>query len=360
MRRLARLFLVILVVIGVIAAGAFAVSLINYYKGPKSDHFDGTHFYNSWNPGGRTLGDLSKWIATRDRATWPEQVTNKSYPPPPPRVDGDQLRVTFIGHATVLIQTEGLNILTDPVWSDRASPFSWIGPKRVRKPGIAFDKLPKVDVIIISHNHYDALDIATLTKIYNRDKPDIFVGLGVDRQIKMFKDNLPTKALDWWQSVSINNKLTIEYVPVQHWSGRYVLDKNKTLWGGYLIKAPGGNIFFAGDTGYGQGYLFRELGQRFQPIRLALLPVGTYQPRWFMQYAHINPLEAVMIFKDLRAQYAVPIHYGTFQLSDEAIDLPLKDLAKVLAQNQITPRRFHPLDVGEGWLVPSISRYPNP
>lgn len=323
------------------------------YKGPKSDHFDGLRFSNengTYSPGGLT--NMLKWRLQGERAPWPEHRDNLFVPTVKPHVFGDELQVTFVGHATVLLQTQGLNILTDPIWSERASPVQFWGPKRVQAPGIVFSALPPIDIVLISHDHYDQMDLPTLKRLEQQFHPVFIAGLGSDR---LLKKSLGPKArivtLDWWQKYKVNTNDRIVFVPAQHWSKRNLLDTNKRLWGGFVIENKAGNIYFSGDTGFGDGAIFSKIAA-LGPFRLALLPIGAYEPRWFMRYSHVNPAESVAIFNILKPQYAMAIHFGTFHLADEGIDEPAIALNKALSEDHLKRQQFRVLQVGENWRVP--------
>ena len=244
-----------------------------YYDGPQSAHYDGDRFLNpgfAAYRGGDPRLFFNRWAKGEGRAQWPEQVAVRPSVPPR-RVDGDAMRVTWIGHASVLVQTQGLNILTDPIWSDRASPFSFIGPKRVRAPGIRFDDLPKIDLILISHNHYDHMDLPTLQRLWERDRPVIVSSLGNDSILGA--EGIRSVALDWKQSIQVGAARVVAERN-HHWSSRWGADRNRALWSAFTLQLPGGNIFFAGDTGWGDGQWARESASR--PVRLAILPIGAY------------------------------------------------------------------------------------
>jgi L-ascorbate metabolism protein UlaG (beta-lactamase superfamily) len=325
----------------------------SYYEGPASEHFDGTRFFNPAPPNERGFGDFLRWQLSRKPAAWPDQATIIPGKPPA-RVEGNRLQVTFVGHATVLLQTEGLNILTDPIWSERASPFSWIGPKRVRSPGVSFEDLPKIDVVIVSHNHYDHLDLATLDMLWKRDRPRIIVPLGNDTLLRREIEGIAPTALDWMEAVEVGPQVKIRAVPVQHWSARGVFDRSKALWAGYLIEAPGGPIYFAGDTGIGNSWWVDRTAALHPEVRLALLPIGSYEPRWFMAYSHVNPDEALTVFEKLRARHALGIHFGTFPMADDGPDDAVKELSEALTRRAISADRFRTLETGAGWMVPPL------
>lgn len=320
-----------------------------YYKGPLSDHFDGYKFFNPWEKRSNSFKALLKWRLHANPKPWPKKI-NALLDIPPEKINNDCLRVSFVGHATVLMQTQSMNILTDPVWSNRASPFRFFGPKRVTEPGIAFDQLPKIDVILISHNHYDHLDIATIKKLWDRDKPHIVVPLGNDAIIQAAYPEIAVTTLDWHQNKQLN-EVTIHLEPAQHWSARNLFDQDKALWGAFVIETPKGNIYFAGDTGYGEGKHFRETLQKFGSFRFAMLPIGAYEPRWFMKYAHMNPTEAVRAYFDLGEPCSMAIHFATFHLADEGYFDPSLALALEKKNYHIKEKQFRALQVGEVWEI---------
>ena len=354
-----------------------------YYDGPVSRHYDGAHFFNpdgeiefSSPPGTNRRGFLLRWLTGQDeRPEWPTSVAVK--PSRPPAFAAPRGMVaTWVGHATVLVQAAGLNILTDPIWSDYASPFPPLGPKRVAKPGIRFDDLPKIDLIIISHNHYDHMDIPTLKRLWERDRPKIIVSLGNEQ---ILKDNgIPAIALDWGQSVSgaALGKLgpqtviqcenyehcpdyRVHVVRNHHWSSRWGTDRNRALWSSFLIQTRAGNIFFAGDTGAGDMAWPAEAA-RIGPIRLAIIPIGAFRfwPGQMEADSHIGPQRAVEVFEKLKASTAIPIHWGTFRLSYEKWDTPPRMLELFLKCEGIARQRFAPLRIGQSIQVPAYSAVP--
>ncbi|GFZ82148.1 membrane protein [Rickettsiales bacterium] len=329
-------------------------SYLKYYSGPVSNHFDGKRFFdpNSPNQAGCAFSAILRWRLTSRPKPWPKKLENQLMDIPPARVEGGELRISFVGHATMLIQTAGLNILTDPLWSERASPFSWMGPKRVISPGIDFENLPKIDLVLISHNHYDHLDIPTIRRLWKEHKPKIIVPLGNDAVIRSYDKQIQVKCYDWEDQISITDGVTLSLEPMQHWSARGIFDKNKALWAAYVLDTPGGKIYFAGDTGYGEGEYFRQIQKKHGRFRLAILPIGAYEPRWFMQKVHISPKEAVLAYQDLNASFAVAHHFGTFQLADDGYDDPIINLKRALADQEITADRFLTMKVGEHFFVP--------
>lgn len=320
----------------------------SYYQGPKSDHFDGRYFHNT-PEATRSFANLIKWLTTRTQVKWPEHIDIKKFPKPNDRSAENEMIVTFVNHATVLVQWNGLNILTDPVWSERASPFTWIGPKRVHEPGVAWDDLPKIDVVLLSHNHYDHMDQATLQKLVARDHPKIISGLGNGTILHRWGVD-DTIELDWWQSKQIDTDWTITYVPSQHFSARWPWDMDKALWGGFIVKGKDGTLYFAGDTG--DGPHFQKIADQFAPIRLALIPIGAYKPEWFMNIAHIAPIDAVKLHKTLKSNKSMGIHFGTFALADEEYYEPENDLKHELNASGISQDDFWILLPGESRKVP--------
>ncbi len=312
--------------------------------GPRSDHYDGGRFHNRL-PVRHGALDVFKWIAHRDQGPWRDWVDVEPGPPPPERVTDRRLRVTVINHATVLLQIDGINILTDPIWSERCSPVSWAGPKRHRPPGIRFEDLPPIDLVLLSHNHYDHLDLPTLRRLVSAHRPRILCGLGNREWLEKQGIN-PVEEKDWWESWS-DSPTRVTSVPVQHFSGRGLCDRNATLWCGWVIESPSGTIFFAGDTGWGPH--FEEIRQRFGPPRLALLPIGAFRPRWFMSPVHIAPEEAMRAHRVLQAGTSVPMHYGTFHLGDdgetEAVDLLADQIEREAEERFVIPELGHGMEV---------------
>ncbi|WP_097141161.1 MBL fold metallo-hydrolase [Rhizobium subbaraonis] len=324
-----------------------------YYDGPVSDHFDGTRFFN---PGGdppRGLRDLLRWQFGGGRSRWP-----KSAPSPFPaarpekRIDGKHLRVTMVGHATLLIQVAGLNILTDPVWSPRTSPFTFTGPRRVVPPGIEFDDLPPIDIVLVTHNHYDHLDLVTLKRLYDRHAPHIVTPLGNDTIIRRAIPDVKISDMDWGDRMSLWDNLLIDCEPCHHWSARGTRDRRMALWAAFVLTTPAGNIYHIGDTGFHDGINYRAAADRHGGFRLACLPIGAYEPRWFMKSQHQNAREAVDGMLACRSAHAVGHHFGTVQLTDEAIDAPVDMLKTALACRDIAPERFRALRAGEVFDVP--------
>jgi L-ascorbate metabolism protein UlaG (beta-lactamase superfamily) len=309
-----------------------------YYSGPVTDHFDGTRFLDPGEPHtDRSLGDVLRWKRNVPRNPWPTSVPVVPTVPDP-RVSG--LRVTMVGHATLLIQVAGLNILTDPLWSDRASPLAFAGPKRVTAPGVALGDLPPIDAILLSHNHYDHLDVKTLRALHDRHHPLIITPLGNDSIVHRHIPTARISAGDWGDRFQIAPGAEAHIVPALHWSSRGIRDRRMALWGGFVLRVGGQQVYFAGDTGYGSGRIFREMRTRFGPVDVALIPIGAYDPRWFMAAQHTDPEEAIQIMLDLDARAALGIHWGSFKLTDEAREEPALRLAAGLKARGIEPGRF--------------------
>lgn len=340
-----------------VCIAAFGVCVTSFGDGKESavsDHFDGKRFFNRETSRGYTLVERFKWMRSTQLVDWPEWINDPKYPPPPPDVGAGRLRVTHINHATMLIQLDGVNILTDPIWSERASPLSWIGPKRIRAPGVDLKDLPRIDLVLVSHNHYDHLDLATLRRLAQNGEPAIVAGRGTG---SLFASNGFKRAteLDWWQVYdALPNGLKVVFVPARHGSGRGMFDRDTTLWGGFVIVSAAGNVYFAGDTGYSD--LLGEIRDRFGPPRLALLPIGHYEPRWMMEPVHLSPDDAVKVHALLKSRQSVGMHYGTFHgtggHNNEGFDQHESDLRAALQQHAVPPSEFWLLGFGEGKEVP--------
>ena len=347
-----------------------------YYDGPRSDHFDGERFFNptageddtAGIPGGGSRATFiwRQLTGSDARPPWPKTVA-VTPSKPAPRVDGDTMVATWIGHATVLVQTQGMNILTDPVYAERAGPLGQ-GPQRVTRPGVAFDDLPPIDLVLLSHNHYDHLDLATLQRLWRRDRPTIITSLGNDAILR--SKGIVAQAADWGESLPVSPKagggpFEVTVTRNHHWGSRWFTDRNRALWSSFVVRLPGGNLFFAGDTGWGDGRWPAEAA-KLGPIRLALIPIGAFRfvPGQMQSGSHIGPAQAVDVFRELGATTAIPIHWGTFRLSYEGRDTPPGMLAAALACRGIPAaqpsRRFAPVGVGQPFAVPPMLPVPPP
>jgi L-ascorbate metabolism protein UlaG (beta-lactamase superfamily) len=333
----------------VVGAPSVWIYRMKSYAGPVSDHFDGTHFFDPDGVPPKNPLDILRWQFGRDRERhpWPEWAPSPHADTPPPRVSGDKVRLSFVGHASWLIQTSDLNILVDPVWSMRASPFGWAGPKRHNDPGIAFDALPSIDIALVSHGHYDHLDVVTLSRLAAKFSPRVITPLGNDLTMHSADGAIRADAFDWHDRVELGNGVAVTLVPTRHWSARGLFDRNKALWASFVLETPAGKIYIVCDSGYGDGRHFHRVAEAHGPLRLAILPIGAYEPRWFMRDQHMNPSEAVKALADCGAAQALAHHHGTFQLTDEAIDAPVMALGAALDAAKIPHERFAALKPGQ-------------
>jgi L-ascorbate metabolism protein UlaG (beta-lactamase superfamily) len=291
-------------------------------------HFDGKRFYNPNGSRERGLLDVLRWKLAGRAEPSPRFVSDVRQSIPPRDVDNHvengEVLVTLVNHSSVLLQQAGSNILTDPSWSERTSPVSWIGPRRRREPGVRKEDLPDIDIVLISHNHYDHLDLPTLRWLSGRGSSTFIVPMGVGKLLRFEKIG-PVHELDWGETRTLG-RTTVSSVPAVHFSGRGIFDRNKTLWCGYVIGCHNRIVYFAGDTAF-SGH-FSWIRERFGSPRLALLPIGAYEPRWFMSPIHMAPEEAVKAHQILGAATSIAIHHGTFQLADDAIDTPKRQILK--------------------------------
>jgi L-ascorbate metabolism protein UlaG (beta-lactamase superfamily) len=286
------------------------------------EHFDGKRFYNPGSPQARGFLDLLHWKLTTRPEPSPDFIADVEPCIPPRRWEGGGLRTTLVNHSTVLLQQRGANILTDPIWSERTSPVSWAGPRRRRRPGVSWEELPVIDTVLISHNHYDHLDLPTLRLLAARGGSTFVVPAGVARLLR--SQNIgPVHELDWGESLSLP-ELTIHCVPALHFSSRGLFDRNRTLWCGYVLESQERLIYFAADTAFGPH--FAMIREKFGSPDLAFLPIGAYEPRWFMSPVHMAPDEAIGAHEILAAKTSIAIHHGTFQLADEGLDTPKQQL----------------------------------
>ncbi len=349
--------------IAALAAGAIVAagcSHVNPYYDPAKPHHRPDGFQNV-DPQARmprSVGEFLRWQRERLALTIPDPQLDLS----PVAADLGFIRaatnhfaVTWIGHATALVQIGAANVLTDPHFSVRASPVQWMGPRRWQPPGVALRELPRIDVVLISHNHYDHLDEGSVRALYAQPGgPPLFVvPLGAERWLQRVGIT-NVRALDWWDRIDVAG-LTIHMTPVQHWSRRTLADTNTTLWGGFVVvgQADGRprRVFFTGDTGYSAQH-FKDIGARFGPVDLALIPIGAYEPRWFMATQHVDPTQAVQIHRDLRARRSLGIHWGTFQLTDEPLDQPVRDLAAARDALGVSSEEFVTLRHGQTLRLP--------
>lgn len=316
-----------------------------YYQGPVSNNFDGLRFFMDGHTCDKSLRELLRWRFKGKRAVWPARYDSPFTDMPPRR--SERLRVVLVGHASFLVQIAGLNLLIDPVWSERASPIRIAGPKRANAPGVAFDDLPPIDAVLLTHNHYDHLDMQTLARLWTRFRPRVIAPLGNAAILAPAVPNVVS--LDWGDSFALSDSLAVHLRKALHWSARGLRDRRMALWGAYALTTPSGLIYHVGDSAYGDGGHFRDVRTEFGRPTLAILPIGAYAPRWFMASQHMNPAEAVQAWQDCGAAQALGHHWGTFQLTDEPIEAPLAALTKALDNIGALPESFLALRPGQVW-----------
>lgn len=345
-------FLAVLLTLGIALVVVDKLISAPGYKEGTSKQFNGKKFVNGNTLDEHHYGDVIKWwFSGNDKGMW-HKLAEDDLPVPrkPARTIGEEeLQVTFINHATFLLQFDGLNILTDPIWSNRASPYQWIGPKRMRPPGLKFEDLPPLDAVLVSHNHYDHLDLQTVKDLHRIHDPTFVVPLGVEQFLHSHDIN-KTVQLDWWQNHRLNEKLALTAVPARHFSGRGLFDRDKTLWCGYVLHTGLGNIYFAGDTGYGD--FFREIGRKFGPIRTSFIPIGAYKPRWFMEAIHISPEEAVKVHQEVQSEQSFAMHFGTFPMADDGMFEASNALRQELRKDPLLQQTFRIPIEGERHTLP--------
>lgn len=316
------------------------------YTGPKTDHFDGNKFRNLSRREAKNLRGVSEYARKRRPDKWVRNYETFVRDTPLPLVAEDTIQVTYVNHSTFLIQTPTMNILTDPIWSERCSPVQFAGPRRMRPPGLRFEDLPDIDLVLLSHNHYDHFDVNTLKKIEKAWSPAYFAPLGVDKLLqKIGCSNV--QAFDWGDKASVKN-IEVKCTPANHFSARGMFDRNKTLWCGYLLYIENFKLYFVGDTGYGDQ--FKKIGEQEGEIDLALIPIGAYMPEWFMSPIHISPPEAVQVHKDIRAKNSIAKHFGTFPLADDNPERSTHYLNQSLEKEGISQETFLIPDEGHSYL----------
>lgn len=313
------------------------------YRGPVSDHFDGKKFRNPSAEQAQGLKEVFRFLVSRKMKPWRTKYTGYVRELQIEENKSAELLFSWVNHSTFLFQFNEFNVLIDPIWSKRCSPFQWMGPGRKRPPGIKFESLPRIDLILISHNHYDHLDIPTLKRLIKKHQPKFIVPLGVASTIKRIGGNVINE-LDWWQTATVN-QLEVKAVPANHFSSRGLFDRDTTLWAGFILQSTSHKVYYVGDTGYSD--VFKEIGEKEGPFDLACIPIGAYEPRWFMSPIHIDPQQSVQIHLDSKSKYSVAMHYGTFQLADDNRVSALEDLDKALKEKNLDSDSFNTIIEGE-------------
>ena len=317
---------------------------------PRSDHFNGKTFFQSHNDHSGRLRDLLRWRLSKKSTPWPSRVVVPPQPPPP-QPHADEVVVTWIGHSSFLLQSTRLNLLIDPVFSERVSPVTWAGPRRAHPPGTSLGSLPRIDAVLLSHDHYDHFDLPSLRTLTAKHDP-IFVAPLRHSDLLSAAGSKRIVELDWWQTHRFAGarEATCTLTPSKHWSNRFGSPRNHRLWGGYMLELGPKRIWFVGDSGY-DAEIFRAVRSRCGEPDLALVPIGAYEPRWFMEPMHMNPAEAVQTHRDVGAQRSIGMHWGTFQLTDEGRDEPVRALAVARDAAGLSPEEFRVLQPGESMLA---------
>ncbi len=329
---------------------AVALAACTTASGPVTDHFDGTRFHNPGFVKESSVAGYLRLRMTTAQPEWPAHVPVAATPQLAARIEGDEIHVTMIGHATLLLQTRGMNVLTDPIWSERASPLSFAGPKRITPPAVALEKLPPIDLVLISHNHWDHLDLPTLRALDAAFRPRVIVPLGNRALVAEAMPGSLVSEHDWGDVVPAG-ALRVHVLPMLHGSGRTPFDQQRTLWAAYLLDSGATRAYFVGDAGYGRGVHFKAAAAKLGPIDIALLPIGAYEPAWFMADSHMRPTEAVQALLDSGARLGVAHHFDTFQLGFEAYGAAAVEMARALSDAGQPRGRMVALRAGESLIV---------
>ena len=356
-------FLVAVAAFGLLVVSIGYLLSVRGYKGPVTDHFDGRRFRNPSGVPANGFKEVNKYVKDRSPDRWPSGKDYFVRSEGIPDIGVQELNFTFINHSSFLIQVQGLNILTDPIWSNRCSPFQFAGPSRMRPPGVSFDSMPVVDLVLITHNHYDHLDKNTIKLLNAHHEPTFVVPLGLVSLMKKWGCKHVIE-MDWWQEQSVLG-IKLSSTPANHFSSRGIFDRDKTLWCGYVIEMQNGQrIYYVGDTGYSD--IFREVGTKYGPMDLSFIPIGAYKPEWFMSPIHISPGEAIQVHQDVRSKQSVAMHFGTFPLADDGPERAVRDLDLGIQLSGIEPHEFivpqegrsYAYDVDQGNLTNPDSNNP--
>ena len=313
------------------------------FAGPTSDHFDGYQFLNQGNARAQNLSSVVKWIYQRQQGPWEDLTVHPVSVVKPPKKSNPITAIYYINHSSFLIQLDGKNILTDPVFSKRVSPFSFAGPRRMQNPGIAFENLPHIDLILLSHNHYDHLDLLTVRRLQTKHDPLFLVPLGV-KDFLLRKGISKILELDWWNTEHFQD-LSITCTQAQHFSGRGLFDRDRSLWCGYSIQGREHQVLFIGDTGFGKFFL--DFPDRIGQPDVAIIPIGAYKPEWFMHPIHCSPAQAIDIHTLIKSKRSIACHFGTFPLGDDGMKEPPSILRRNLQEKGIPLDSFVILEHGQ-------------
>lgn len=351
LKRMAILLLVLLLLAGALLGLDWLLSATlcrgGNWEGPHSDHFDGTRFHNPTPFISYGRGSSLDWfLRSYQKGHYPEVSQNKHQPELSRLVNGADWECTLVNHSTFLIRIGGMNILTDPIWSDEPSPVANLGPSRKRPVGIPWEQLPRIDVCLISHDHYDHFDTDTLRRLKLRDDPLFIVPLGLKDLLEYHIGAARIEEKDWWETCT-HGSLSITLTPAQHWSARYRGEdaRNRSLWCGFWVQAEDGpSIYFSGDTAWAD--IFEQIHHRLGAPDLAIIPIGAYKPDW-IRTAHLNPTDAVRAFRALKARQGIGCHFGTWQMGYESYDETLVDLATALLAAGVSPESFVAADNGQ-------------
>ena len=334
------LFILLVIVIGYLLS-------CRPYSGPVSAHFNGKKFINPSRRPAKGFKEVGRYGRERVPDKWRYVEDPDSHKRQIPTPNSAHIQYTFINHSSFLIQWNGINILTDSIWSKRCSPFQWAGPRRMRPPGINYEHLPPIHLILISHNHYDHLDKITFKKLVKDFQPKVIAPLGLAHLLTKWGAKQVTE-LDWWQTDDFHG-LSITATPCNHFSSRGLFDRDKTLWAGYSLSDQRRKIYYTGDTGYSE--VFKEIGEKLGPFDLSFIPIGAYKPEWFMSPIHISPCQALQVHHDVKSKKSVAMHFGTFPLADDNPETSTSALRRCLKEKDISEEDFSLPKEGSSYVV---------